>query len=210
SESKKEYWGDSGEEDDDENDSDDENDDDDGNDGDGDDDDNDNDDDNQEDDDTYDDDEETDNDRTEYDKIKIPVLNQSSTKYYEEEEEKIDDEETMDEEEDDKVTKELHNDVNVNLGNRDADQVTATPDVTSVFTTTIPPSPPFFNPLSQQATPTPTPTTPEAITAVPTLPDFTFVFRFNDRVTNLERDLSELKQVYQYAQAISLIPTIMD
>ncbi|GKC69938.1 hypothetical protein Tco_1115821, partial [Tanacetum coccineum] len=116
--------GDSEEEDkDDENDSEDENDngdnDDDGNDGNGDDDDA-NDDDNQKDDDTNNDDEETDSDRNELDIFKIPVLNQSSTEYYEEEEEKIDDEETMDEEEDDEVTKELYNDVNMNLGNKDA------------------------------------------------------------------------------------------
>ncbi|GKE36716.1 hypothetical protein Tco_1460121 [Tanacetum coccineum] len=96
SESDKESWGDSGEEDDDEDDTEDDegtdgNDDDDddgddgndGNDGNGDDDNDANDDDNQEDDDTNDNDEETDNDRTESDKIKIHVLNQSSTDYYE-------------------------------------------------------------------------------------------------------------------------------
>ncbi|GKC18911.1 hypothetical protein Tco_1021061 [Tanacetum coccineum] len=114
--------GDSREEDDDENDSEDESDN-----GDNNDDDDANDDDNQEDDDTNDDDEETDSDRTESDKIKIPVLNQSSTEYYEKEkekfddEEKIDDEEKMDEEEDDEVTKEMYKDVNVNLGNEDTD-----------------------------------------------------------------------------------------
>nr|GFA22951.1 hypothetical protein [Tanacetum cinerariifolium] len=52
-------------------------------------------------------------------KIKIPVLNQSSTEYYKEEEEeekeKIDDEEKIDKEEDDEVTKELYKDMNVNL-----------------------------------------------------------------------------------------------
>ncbi|GJT65376.1 hypothetical protein Tco_1016856 [Tanacetum coccineum] len=97
--------GDNGEEDDDENDSEDKSDDgdydddgNDGNDGNGDDDDDANDFDIQEDDDTNDDDKETDK-----------------------EEEKIDDEEMMDEEEDDDVTKELYNDVHVNLGNRDAD-----------------------------------------------------------------------------------------
>nr|GFA66029.1 hypothetical protein [Tanacetum cinerariifolium] len=37
------------------------------------------------------------------------------------EEEEIDDEETMDEEEDDEVTKELYDDVNVNLGNEDTE-----------------------------------------------------------------------------------------
>ncbi|GKB48689.1 hypothetical protein Tco_0899442 [Tanacetum coccineum] len=88
------------EDDDDENDSKDESndgDDDDGNDGNGDDDDA-NDVDNQEDDDMNDDDEETDKEK-----------------------EKIDDEEMIDEEEDDEVTKDMYNDVNVNLGNRDAD-----------------------------------------------------------------------------------------
>nr|GEV93254.1 retrovirus-related Pol polyprotein from transposon TNT 1-94 [Tanacetum cinerariifolium] len=189
------------------------------------------DDDNQEDDDMYDDDEEADK------------------------KEKIDNEETMDENEDE-VTKELYNNVNVNLGNRDADMsdanqgdadqqifsqdsgfeqveedahvtvtpvldtqktaepvqsslvlfdftrkllnlespslgdneiaslmdtivyheeprsqksshytvpITTTPDVTSIFTTTIPVPYPFFNPLSQQATPTLTPITSEIL-----------------------------------------------
>ncbi|GJS04138.1 hypothetical protein Tco_0320646 [Tanacetum coccineum] len=42
-------------------------------------------------------------------------------------------------------------------------------------------------------TPTPTPTNSEATTSFPTLPDFSYVFKFNDRVTNLEKDLSEIK-----------------
>nr|GEU52777.1 retrovirus-related Pol polyprotein from transposon TNT 1-94 [Tanacetum cinerariifolium] len=81
-------------------------------------------DDNQEDDDMNDDDEETDSDRTESNRIKILVLNQSSAKYYEEEkeEEKVDDEEKMDKE-DDEITKELYKDVNVNLGNEDANMI---------------------------------------------------------------------------------------
>ncbi|GKF16172.1 hypothetical protein Tco_0061090, partial [Tanacetum coccineum] len=241
-----------------------------------DDDDDDNDDDNQEGDDTNDDDEETDSDRIESDIIKIIVLNHSSTEYYEKEEEKIDDEETMDEEEDDEVTKELYDDVNVNLGNEDtkltnADQggsgqqnvsqesgfeqveedahvtltpvletqktdkpvqsssvssyftskllnlenpsptdneiallietsahhATAVPEITSGFTTTIPPPPLFFNPLLQQATPTPTPTTSEATTLFPLLLDFSSAFKFDDKVTNLEKDLLEIKQVDQ-------------
>ncbi|GJZ46616.1 hypothetical protein Tco_0594212 [Tanacetum coccineum] len=99
SESEKESWGDSGEDDDDdEDDSVDESDDG---------------------DDNNDDDYNDGNDGD--DRIKIHVLNQSSTEYYKEEEEKIDDEEKMDEEEDDEVTKELYNDVNVNLGNRDTE-----------------------------------------------------------------------------------------
>nr|GEU80812.1 hypothetical protein [Tanacetum cinerariifolium] len=62
----------------------------------------------------------TDSDRTKSNKIKIPILNQSTTKYYKEEKEKVDDEEKMDEE-DDEVTKKLYKDINVNLGNEDVD-----------------------------------------------------------------------------------------
>ncbi|GJU98026.1 hypothetical protein Tco_1327297 [Tanacetum coccineum] len=132
SESDKESWGDSGEEEDDDDDEDDTKDDegnDDGDDGDGNDDDNDdddnddNDDDNPEDDDKNDDEEETNIDRTESDRFKIPILNQSTTEYYKEEEEKVIYEEEIDEEEDDEVTKELYKDVNVNLGNEDAEMI---------------------------------------------------------------------------------------
>ncbi|GJZ90773.1 hypothetical protein Tco_0662700 [Tanacetum coccineum] len=73
----------------------------------------------------------------------------------------------------------------------------AVPKITSGFTKTIPPPPSFFNPLPQQATPTPTPITSEATTSFPSLPDFSSVFRFNNRVTNLEKDLSEINQVDQ-------------
>ncbi|GKD88261.1 hypothetical protein Tco_1363768, partial [Tanacetum coccineum] len=80
----------------------------------------------------------------------------------------------------------------------------------TVIPTAIPPPPHFFNPLPQQTTPTPTPTALEVTTEVLALPNFASVFRFNDRVTNLESDLSEMKQVDQYAQAISLILAIVD
>nr|GFA86487.1 hypothetical protein [Tanacetum cinerariifolium] len=73
--------------------------------------------------------------------------------------------------------------------------VTETPKVTSVFTTTIPPTPLFFNPLPQKATPTVTSITSKAITLFPSLLDFLFIFKFNDIVTNLEKDLLEIKQV---------------
>ncbi|GJW59360.1 hypothetical protein Tco_0108695 [Tanacetum coccineum] len=80
----------------------------------------------------------------------------------------------------------------------------------TVIPTTIPPPPYFFNPLPQQTTPTPTPTASNVTTAFLALPDFALVFRFNDRVTNLERDLLEMKQVDQYTQAISSILVIVD
>ncbi|GKC03535.1 hypothetical protein Tco_0995145, partial [Tanacetum coccineum] len=57
-------------------------------------------------------------------------------------------------------------------------------------------------------TPTPTPTTSEAKTSTPALLDFASVFKFNERVTNLEKDLSKMKQVDQYAKALASIPAI--
>nr|GEV25222.1 hypothetical protein [Tanacetum cinerariifolium] len=87
---------------------------------------------------------------------------------------------------------------------------TTVPEITSCFTTTIPLQPSFFNHLLQQATPTLTPTTSEATTSFPSLMDLSYVFRFNDRVPNLEKNLSKIKQVDQYAQSISSILAIMD
>ncbi|GKA89341.1 hypothetical protein Tco_0811153 [Tanacetum coccineum] len=91
-----------------------------------------------------------------------------------------------------------------------ARHATTVPENTSGFTTTIPLPPLFFNPLLQQATPTPTPTTSEATTLFPSLPDISYVFSLNDIVTNLEKDLLEIKKVDQYAQALSFIPAIVD
>ncbi|GJT75411.1 hypothetical protein Tco_1042136 [Tanacetum coccineum] len=85
--------------------------------------------------------------------------------------------------------------------------VTATPEVAS---TTVPLPPSSFNPPPQQTTPTPIPTTSEATTSFPALPDFSSVFKFNERVTSLETTLSEMKQVGQYAKALSSIPAIVD
>nr|GEW25134.1 retrovirus-related Pol polyprotein from transposon TNT 1-94 [Tanacetum cinerariifolium] len=62
---------------------------------------------------------------------------------------------------------------------------TKIPEITSSFATPTPPPPPFFN-------------------------QFTSVFKFNKKVTNLEKDLSEIKQVDQYAQALSFIHAIVD
>ncbi|GJV48341.1 hypothetical protein Tco_1438553 [Tanacetum coccineum] len=80
----------------------------------------------------------------------------------------------------------------------------------TVILTTIPLPPHLFNPLPQQATPTPTPETSKAMTLFPALLDFSSIFKFNDRFTKLETDLSDVKQVDQYAQAISSIPAIVD
>ncbi|GKD63761.1 hypothetical protein Tco_1305869, partial [Tanacetum coccineum] len=196
-----------------------------------------NDDDKQESDNTYDDDEETDK-----------------------EEEKIDDEETMDEEEDDEVTKELYDDVNVNLGNEDtkmtnadqgaseqqnfsqesrfeqvekdahvtlylvldtqkADEPVQSSSVSSDFTSKLlnleNPSPAdneitsLMETSACHATTVPKNTSGFTITIPPPL-YLSSIFRFNDRVTNLEKDLSEIKQVNLYAQALSSIPAIVN
>ncbi|GKB46730.1 hypothetical protein Tco_0897483 [Tanacetum coccineum] len=63
--------------------------------------------------------------------------------------------------------------------------ITVIPEIMSTFTTTIPPPLPSFNPLPQQATPTPTPTASEVTTSFLALPDFSSIFRFNDRITTL-------------------------
>ncbi|GJX64690.1 hypothetical protein Tco_0299033 [Tanacetum coccineum] len=89
-------------------------------------------------------------------------------------------------------------------------QVMIIPEITSSFTITIHLPPPSFNPLPQQATPTPTPTASEVTTSFPALSYFSYVFRFNDRVTNLEKDVSEMNQFDKYAQAISSIPAIVN
>nr|GEV63420.1 hypothetical protein [Tanacetum cinerariifolium] len=207
-----------------------------------------------------DDNDERDDERMKSDRDEIPDPNKTNEEHDEEEEEEYDDEfnieedEKMDEEEDDEVTKELYKDVNVNLGNKDADMTdvdqgltqsssvsfdftsnllnldkpspadneiaslidttadyaTTISKITSSFTTPTPPPLPFFDPQSQQATLTPTPTASETTTSLPTLLDFAFVFKFNERVSNLEKDLSEMKQVDQYDKTLSSIPAIVD
>nr|GEU75432.1 hypothetical protein [Tanacetum cinerariifolium] len=202
-------------------------------------------------------DDKSDDEKTKSDRDEIPypnLTNVDQTKHKEEDikervhtpsdykltdDEKIHDEENVNEKEEDEVTKELYDDVNVNLGNEDtkmtnADQgaseqqnashqsrfekeeedahvtlapvldtqktreitslmdtiayhATAIPEITSSFTTPTPPLPLFFNPLSQQATPTPTPMASETTTSLPALPNFSY-----------------------YVKVLSFIPAIVD
>ncbi|GJS00974.1 hypothetical protein Tco_0317482 [Tanacetum coccineum] len=226
-ESEKESWGDSGEEDEDdkndfEDNSDDGDDDDDGNDGNDDDDDDANDDDNQEGDDTNDDDEETDSGSDQQNASQESGFEQVKEDAHVTLTLVLDTQKANEPVQSSSVSPDFTSKL-LNLKNPSPSDneiaslmetstrhATAVPEITSGFTTTIPPPPPFFNPLPQQATPTPTPTTFEATTSFPSLLDFSSVFKFNDRVTNLEKDLSEIKQVDQYAQALSSIPAIVD
>ncbi|GJZ70086.1 hypothetical protein Tco_0633636, partial [Tanacetum coccineum] len=61
--------------------------------------------------------------------------------------------------------------------------VTVIPESLIAAATTIPPPIPPFIPLLHQSTPTPTPTT----TTIPVLPDFSSLFKFNQRVSNMEK-----------------------
>nr|GEU79370.1 retrotransposon protein, putative, unclassified [Tanacetum cinerariifolium] len=93
---------------------------------------------------------------------------------------------------------------------------TATPEITSGFTTTTPPPPLFFNPLLQQQTQTITTPTCTTITSInptiplPKIPNFASVFKFDQRVSALESDVSELKQTNQFAKVVSSILGIVD
>ncbi|GKC09549.1 hypothetical protein Tco_1001159 [Tanacetum coccineum] len=97
-----------------------------------------------------------------------------------------------------------------------AQHATVIPEITSSFTTTIPPPPPFLHPLQQEATPTPTPTTFTIITStnptvtLPEIPNFASVFKFDQRVSVIESELSVLKQTNQFAKAASSILGIVD
>nr|GEY67562.1 retrovirus-related Pol polyprotein from transposon TNT 1-94 [Tanacetum cinerariifolium] len=74
---------------------------------------------------------------------------------------------------------------------------TTVPKITSSLTTPTPPPPLLFNPLQQEATPTPTPRTSEATTIFTSLSDFASVFKFNERVPNLEKDLEAINKAIQ-------------
>nr|GFB44097.1 hypothetical protein [Tanacetum cinerariifolium] len=91
-----------------------------------------------------------------------------------------------------------------------AHHATSFPEITSSFTTPTPSPPSFFNPLSQQATPTLTPMASKTTTSLPALPDFVSVLKFNERVSSLEKDLSKMNQVDQYAKALTSIPAIIN
>nr|GEW66887.1 hypothetical protein [Tanacetum cinerariifolium] len=89
-------------------------------------------------------------------------------------------------------------------------------EITLGFTTTTSPLPPFFNPPLQQQTPTiPTPTFTTITPTYPTvtlleIPNFASVFKFDQRVTTLESELTELKQTNQFVEVVSLILGIVD
>ncbi|GJU24050.1 hypothetical protein Tco_1162671 [Tanacetum coccineum] len=86
--------------------------------------------------------------------------------------------------------------------------VTTNVEMLPTFATTLP-LPPIYLSQPLQQTPVSTPTiVPSA--SLQNLPTFDYVFKFEDRVKALEDDFSEFKQTNQFAEAVSLIPSIVD
>ncbi|GKE14610.1 hypothetical protein Tco_1422187 [Tanacetum coccineum] len=87
-----------------------------------------------------------------------------------------------------------------------AHHATSIPKIASSSTTANPPPPLFYNPLSQQATPTASETT----TSLLALLNFAFVFKFIERVFNLEKDLSEMKSSSQPQSSYEAAATLSE
>ncbi|GKB82316.1 hypothetical protein Tco_0949211 [Tanacetum coccineum] len=83
--------------------------------------------------------------------------------------------------------------------------VTVIPETSTAATTTIPLPIPLFTPIPQLSIPTPTPTPIPTNTSIPALLDFSSVFQFNQRVSNLEKELPKIKQADQSAQLLATI-----
>ncbi|GJV24285.1 hypothetical protein Tco_1376980 [Tanacetum coccineum] len=79
----------------------------------------------------------------------------------------------------------------------------------SPLLTKIPQSSQTFTPPPILTTPTPPPTI-ETINPLSTLPDFTSVFRFNDRITALEKEVAEIKKDPLHTQVTSLVDEHLD
>nr|GEU67741.1 hypothetical protein [Tanacetum cinerariifolium] len=76
---------------------------------------------------------------------------------------------------------------------------TVIPDSSTIASTIVPLTISMISPLPQLLTPSPAPTTVLITTSIPTLLDFSFLFSFDQRVSTLEIELSQLKQADQTA-----------
>ncbi|GKA08783.1 hypothetical protein Tco_0688114 [Tanacetum coccineum] len=86
--------------------------------------------------------------------------------------------------------------------------VTTHDEIPPSFVTTLPPPPiPLIQPLQQ--TPVST-TTIVPSTSLQNLPNFSSLFKFEDRVKSIKDDFLEFKQTNPFAEAVSLIPGIVD
>nr|GEZ15394.1 hypothetical protein [Tanacetum cinerariifolium] len=86
--------------------------------------------------------------------------------------------------------------------------VTTNDDIPPSSVTTLPPLPiPLIHPLQQTSVFTPT---IALSTSLQNLPTFGSLFKFEDRVKAIENDFSKFKQTNLFAEAVSLIPDIVD
>ncbi|GJS33773.1 hypothetical protein Tco_0532155 [Tanacetum coccineum] len=86
--------------------------------------------------------------------------------------------------------------------------ISVIPESSSVFTN-IPQSSHTFTPTPIQATPTPPPKI-ETTSPLSNLPNFSSVFRFNDRITALEKEVVDLKKDPLHTQVASLVDNHLD
>ncbi|GKC86783.1 hypothetical protein Tco_1147432 [Tanacetum coccineum] len=91
---------------------------------------------------------------------------------------------------------------------------TAIPETSIAHATTVPPTITMITPLPQLTTPSPALTTVPTTTSIPVLLDFSSLFRFDQRVSTLEKKLSRLKQTDHSTQLLVSVkyqlPTMVD
>ncbi|GJR98112.1 hypothetical protein Tco_0270286 [Tanacetum coccineum] len=91
---------------------------------------------------------------------------------------------------------------------------TAIPETSIAHATTVPPTITMITPLPQLTTPSPALTTVPTTTSIPVLLDFSSLFRFDQRVSTLETELSRLKQTDHSTQLLVFVkyqlPTMVD
>nr|GEU42484.1 hypothetical protein [Tanacetum cinerariifolium] len=79
------------------------------------------------------------------------------------------------------------------------------PDTFMVAATTVPPTIIMITPPSQLTTPSPAPTTDLTTTSIPALLDFSSLFGFDQRVSTLEKEMSQFKRAKHSAQLLDSI-----
>nr|GEW31074.1 hypothetical protein [Tanacetum cinerariifolium] len=80
--------------------------------------------------------------------------------------------------------------------------MTAILETSTVAATTIPPLIQPFSSISQMTTPTPKPKTKPTTTSIAALPNFSSLFGFDQRVSTLEKEMSQFKQANHSAQLL--------
>ncbi|GJR56411.1 hypothetical protein Tco_1406932 [Tanacetum coccineum] len=78
-------------------------------------------------------------------------------------------------------------------------------ETSTVSSITVPPTIQQITLIPLQSTPTPTPTTELTTSLIPALPDFSSLFGFDQRVSALEMEISQLKQVDHSAQLLATV-----